>query len=104
MGVEGEKVEIIDNKIYINDALIDDTWGYYESSGQTKSLRELENFGPAVVPEYSLFVLGDNRHNSMDSRLFGFVHFSKVKGKALYIYWARDKSRIGTSLITGSTE
>jgi len=98
IGLEGEKVEIISNKIYINDELIDDPWGYYESSGQTKYLRELENFGPVVVPEHSLFVLGDNRHNSMDSRFFGFVHFSKVKGKALYIYWAKDKSRIGMQI------
>jgi signal peptidase I len=104
MGLESEKVEIINNKIYINDTLIDDPWGYYKSSGETKYLREFENFGPAVIPENSLFVLGDNRHNSLDSRLFGFVHLSKVKGKALYIYWAKDKSRIGTSLITGSTE
>ncbi len=86
MGVEGEKVEIIDNKVYINDVLIDDAWGYYESSGQTKYLKQLENFGPAVVPEHSVFVLGDNRQNSLDSRLFGFVDFSKLKGKALYIY------------------
>jgi len=104
MGLEGEKVEIINNKMYINDKLIDDPWGYYKSSDQTKYLRELENFGPAVVPEHSLFILGDNRHNSMDSRLFGFVHFSKVKGKALYIYWAKDKSRIGTSVSTGFNE
>jgi signal peptidase I len=91
-------VEITDNKVYINDKLIDDPWGYYESSGEKTYLKELENFGPVVVPKDSLFVLGDNRHNSMDSRIFGFVDLTKVKGKALYIYWAKNKSRIGMEI------
>ena len=102
IGLEGEKVEIVKNKVYIDDKLIDDLWRYYESGWQ--NLKDLENFGPAVVPKDSLFVLGDNWYNSMDSRLFGFVDLSKTKGKALYIYWAKDKSRIGASLITDSSK
>jgi len=98
IGLEGEKVEITDNKVYINDKLLDDPWGYYESSGQRMYLKELENFGPVVVPKDSLFVLRDNRHNSMDSRIFGFVDLTKVNGKALYIYWATNKSRIGMEI------
>jgi signal peptidase I len=98
IGLEGEKVEIINNKVYINEKLIDDPWGHYESSGQAKYLKELENFGPVVVPKDSLFVLGDNRNNSQDSRFWGFVDIRKVKGKALYLYWAKDKSRIAMEL------
>jgi signal peptidase I len=98
IGLEGEKLEIVNNKVYINDKLIDDPWGYYESSGQAKYLKELENFGPVVVPKDFLFVLGDNRHNSMDSRFFGFVDITKVKGKALYIYWAKNMNRIGMEI------
>lgn len=98
IGLEGDKVEITDNKVYINDKLIDDPWGYYESSGEKTYLKGLENFGPVVVPKDSLFVLGDNRHNSMDSRIFGFVDLTKVKGKALYIYWAKNIKRIGMEI------
>jgi len=58
----------------------------------------LENFGPVVVPKDSLFVLGDNRNNSQDSRFWGFVDIRKVKGKALYLYWAKDKSRIAIEI------
>jgi len=98
IGLEGEKVEIVNNKVYIDDKLIDDPWGYYENSLEKTYLKELENFGPVVVSKDSLFVLGDNRHNSMDSRIFGFVDITKVKGKALYIYWAKNKSRIGMEI------
>lgn len=98
IGLEGEKVEIINKKIYINDKLLDDPWGYYESGGSPRDIRDLENFGPALVSKESVFVLGDNRNNSQDSRHYGFVPINKIKGKALYIYWAKNKSRIGTEI------
>jgi signal peptidase I len=98
IGMEDEKVEIVNNKIYINGKLLDDPWGYFEDDGLGKGLPGLDRFGPVVVPKDSLFVLGDNRNNSQDSRFFGFVNIKKVKGKALYLYWAKDKSRIATEL------
>ena len=61
-------------------------------------LKELENFGPVVVPKDFLFVLGDNRHYSMYRRFFGFVDLTKIKGKALYIYWAKNMNRIGMEI------
>ncbi len=89
-------MEITDNKMYINDKLIDDPWGYYESSGEKTYLKELDNFGPVVVHKDS--ISWGKRQNSMDSRIFGFVDLAKVKGKALYIYWAKNKSRIGLEI------
>lgn len=92
IGKEGEKVEIVRNKIYINDQLIDDPWGHYdEGSPAAKYLQPMERFGPVVVPEGSLFVLGDNRDNSQDSRFWGYVNFNEVKGKALIIYFSWDR-------------
>ena len=91
IGTEGEKVEIIRNKIYINDKLINDPWGYYdEKSEWTRYRQPAEKFGPVVVPKDSLFVLGDNRENSQDSRFWGFVNVNAVKGNAFIIYFSLD--------------
>ena len=92
IGTEGEKVEIIRNKIYINGKLIDDRWGHYqEESNWIKYLQPIEKFGPVLVPKHSLFVLGDNRDNSQDSRFWGFVNINAVRGEAFIIYFSWDR-------------
>jgi signal peptidase I len=92
IGTEGEKVEVIRNKIYINDKLIDDRWGHYhEESNWMKYLQPIEKFGPVLVPKDSLFVLGDNRDNSQDSRFWGFVNIHAVRGEAFIIYFSWDR-------------
>ncbi len=49
-------------------------------------------FGPIIIPEDSLFVLGDNRDNSADSRFWGFVDKKTIKAKVVNVYWSWDKS------------
>jgi signal peptidase I len=83
IATEGEKLEIIHNKIYINDKLIDDRWGHF-----TMPRSSIEDYGPVTVPEDSLFVMGDNRDNSQDSRFWGFVKINEVKGEAFIIYFS----------------
>ncbi|NWF92360.1 MAG: signal peptidase I [Syntrophaceae bacterium] len=93
IGTEGDKVEIIRDKIYINNQVIDDPWGHYsEKSDWLRYLQTVERFGPVVVPKGSLFVLGDNRDNSQDSRFWGFVNTDAVRGKAFIIYFSWDRS------------
>jgi signal peptidase I len=83
IGTEGEKVTILHNKIYINDKMIDDLWGHF-----TTPRPSTEDYGPVKVPEGSLFVMGDNRDNSQDSRFWGYVNINDVKGKAFIIYFS----------------
>ncbi len=93
IGTEGEKVEIIQNKIFINDRLIDDPWGHFQTAGLPEYyLQAMENFGPVVVPKDSLFVLGDNRDNSQDSRFWGFLQVNAVLGKAFILYFSLDRN------------
>jgi signal peptidase I len=89
IGVEGDKVEIKDKELYINDKLHNDSYGTYRDNAIIPGhIQPRDNFGPVVVPKNSLFVMGDNRDRSADSRFWGFVHLNKVKGKAFLIYWS----------------
>jgi signal peptidase I len=92
IGLPGEKVQTIASQVLINGVPLDDPWGMY------KGPVALPEWGPARVPEGAYFVLGDNRNNSRDSRFYGWVERSSIRGKALYIYWARDKGRIGKQI------
>lgn len=86
IGLPGEKVEIRERKIYINDRLIEDPWGHFSSWGPGAR----DTCGPIMVPPNSLFVMGDNRDNSEDSRYWGFVPLNDVLGKAFVMYWSWD--------------
>ena len=86
----GEKLQIVQNKIYINDIQISDPWGYFKRVGPTWLYRRIENYGPVIVPKNSLFVMGDNRDDSEDSRFWGFLPIQNVIGKAFLIYFSWD--------------
>lgn len=102
IGLAGEEIEIRDKAVFLNGQPLDDPWGHHDDPTTyppaTGVLRVRDNFGPLRIPPGTVFVLGDDRDNSYDSRFYGPVPAASLQGRLLYVYWARDKSRIGTSL------
>jgi len=52
----------------------------------------MEDYGPVTVPEYSYFFMGDNRERSIDSREWGFVDYSLIKGKVISVIWPLERA------------
>ncbi len=85
VALPGETVEVRNGRVYINGEPLDEPWAVQEGG---------PNYPPTYVPPLQVFVLGDNRGHSNDSRSFGPVLVDHVVGRAWLIYWPLDA--IGT--------
>jgi signal peptidase I len=91
IAVGGDTIEIRDKQIYLNGAAVSDTHGIYADTViLPRALQPRDNFGPVTVPARTVFVMGDNRDQSFDSRFWGFVDLDDILGKAFIIYWSWD--------------
>lgn len=81
IGVPGDKVEIRDNVLYVNDVPMEEEYARIDPE---LGIVANGNMEPVVVQEGELFVMGDNRGQSMDSRSFGVIDMDWVEGKAIF--------------------
>ncbi len=97
IGLPGDTVKIVNKKVYVNGQALEEPYVHFSDPEiYPAEVSPRDNFGPVKVPKDHLFVLGDNRDQSYDSRFWGFVPISYLKGSALIIYfsWDGEKGKV----------
>lgn len=99
IGLGGQVLEIRDKVVFIDGKPLKEPWTTFSSSRIIPAeVLPRDNLPPTRIPDGTVFVMGDNRDGSNDSRFWGMLPINMIRGKALYICRSKDWRRIGTSV------
>ena len=90
IGISGDRLAIKNKKVFINGEPVADPHADFGRQIIPGHINSRDNFTEIKIPEGKVFVMGDNRDNSHDSRFWGFVDEKDIRGKAIIIYWSWD--------------
>jgi signal peptidase I len=100
IGLPGDTLELKNQTVFINGQALTEPYAHYlfppAGEGQADGFDIRRKYGPVTVPADHYFMMGDNRDDSQDSRFWGFLPQSYVKGRALFIYWSFDTPEDGS--------
>lgn len=95
IATEGQTVEVRNDTLYINGKAKEEPYlAQFKQEAKAGGVPLTEDFGPVTVPKGQIFVMGDNRRNSTDSRFIGTVNISEVVGRADIIMWPLQKIKV----------
>ena len=91
VGVPGDEIAVRNKQVFVNGVPYRNPHEVHKDAQLlTREQSPRDNFGPVRVPAHSYFMMGDNRDRSYDSRFWGFITDSDIRGKAFIKYWSWD--------------
>jgi signal peptidase I len=94
VAVGGQTVEVKDKQLVVDGAAREEPYTIHTDPNVRPAGYDFrDNFGPFTVNAGELFMMGDNRDNSNDSRYWGALDMNLVKGRAMFLYWSWDSER-----------
>jgi signal peptidase I len=93
IALPGETIKVEGDKVYVNGQLLDEPYlkAVVDEAAKKGTTYNTRNFPEKTVADGTIFVMGDNRSNSADSRTIGFIKYDQIVGRADLIFWPFNK-------------